>query len=76
MSEPGGLEDARTPRNVKRDETLLCEDRRPALELTVVEYTSRPDRVTVHPPDSTGVARMETWLSVDSSVVVDLAGWR
>jgi hypothetical protein len=49
---------------------------RPPLELTVVEYTDRSDRVTMAPPDLSGIARMETWLSADSAAIVDLAAWR
>jgi len=34
------------------------------------------DRATVFPPGLSGIDRMETWLSVDRSVVVDLDAWR
>ena len=50
--------------------------RPPALALVVVRRDDGPDRATIHPPGTTGVARMETWLSVDCSAVVDLAAWR
>jgi len=48
----------------------------PSLRLTVVHRDGGSDRATVHPPGLTGVERMETWLSVDLSVVVDLSAWR
>jgi len=50
--------------------------RPPALALVVVHRNDGPDRATIHPPMVVGVARMETWLSVDRSAVVDLAAWR
>jgi hypothetical protein len=43
------------------------------LALTVVRYADRPDRCTIFPPESTGDARMSTWLSADYDAVVDLA---
>ncbi|MFC6872573.1 DUF7511 domain-containing protein [Halobellus marinus] len=51
-------------------------DREPALRLAVVDQDGRPDRATIHPPGLTGTARLETWLSVDLSVVVELSAWR
>lgn len=48
----------------------------PDLQLAIVEYENRPDRGTIHPPQATGVDRMETWLSVDRDIVVDLSAWR
>lgn len=48
----------------------------PALQLVTVTYDDSPDRGTIHPPDSTGIERMETWVSVDMSVVADLSMWR
>ena len=48
----------------------------PDLRLDVVRYEYSPDRGTVHPPDLTGIERMETWISVDMSVVADLSMWR
>jgi hypothetical protein len=44
--------------------------------LAVVDQDGRPDRATIHPPGLTGTARLETWLSVDLSVVVELSAWR
>ena len=43
------------------------------LSLTVVRYADGPDRCTVYPPETSGDARMSTWLSADRSVFVDLA---
>ena len=37
-----------------------------------VEYPDRLDRCTVYPPETSGIARMERWLTVDRRVVVDL----
>lgn len=48
----------------------------PDLQLAIVKYDDRPDRGTIHPPDLTGIERMETWISVDVSVVADLSMWR
>jgi hypothetical protein len=48
----------------------------PRLQLAVVEYDDNPDRGTIHPPSLTGLERMETWMSVDMSSVVDLSTWR
>ena len=51
-------------------------DARPPLNLVVVGRDDGPDRATIHPHGLTGLARMETWLSTDRSVVVDLRAWR
>jgi hypothetical protein len=48
----------------------------PELRLRIVGNAADPDRATVYPPGLSGIARMETWLSVDLSVVVDLGAWR
>ena len=48
----------------------------PDLRLSIAEGDHGTDRGTVHPPGLTGIERMETWLSVDLSAVVDLAAWR
>lgn len=48
----------------------------PDLQLAIVTYDDSPDRGTIHPPDLTGIERMETWISVDLSVVADLSMWR
>lgn len=48
----------------------------PELRLTVVENEVYPDRGTVHPPSLTGLERMETWLSADTSIFVELSTWR
>jgi len=50
--------------------------RSPALRLAVVRRDDAPDRATVHPAGTTGIERMETWLSVDLSAVTDLSAWR
>jgi hypothetical protein len=42
------------------------------LSLTVVRYTDGPDRGTVYPPETSGDARMSTWLSADRAAFVDL----
>lgn len=48
----------------------------PDLQLAIVEYDESPNRGTIHPPGLMGMERMETWLSVDLSVVIDLSAWR
>jgi hypothetical protein len=48
----------------------------PELRLSIAEGDNGTDRGTVHPAGLTGIERMETWLSVDLSAVVDLAAWR
>lgn len=47
----------------------------PELRLAVVEYDEGPDRGTIHPPELTGIKRMETWLSANMSAIVDLSNW-
>lgn len=48
----------------------------PDLQLAIVTYDDSPDRCTIHPPELTGIERMETWISVDLSLVADLSMWR
>ncbi|WP_259518372.1 hypothetical protein [Halanaeroarchaeum sp. HSR-CO] len=48
----------------------------PDLRLAVVRYDDRPDRGTIHPSGLTGLERMETWISVDMSLVADLSTCR
>lgn len=48
----------------------------PDLQLAIITYDGSPDRGTIHPPDLTGIERMEAWISVDMSVVTDLSIWR
>lgn len=48
----------------------------PALQLSVVRYDERPDRGTIYPPGLSGIDRMETWMSVDLDVLVDLPSRR
>lgn len=52
------------------------DDAIPELDLAIVRYDDGPDRGTIHPPELTGIAGMESWISVDLSVVVDLSMWR
>lgn len=53
------------------------DERRPeALTMTVVRRADGADRCTIYPPEATGIARMSTWISVDRSAVIDLAGRR
>lgn len=47
-----------------------------ALQLAIVSYDARPDRGTIHPPGLEGIARMETWLSADMDVFVELDAYR
>ncbi|EMA01410.1 hypothetical protein SAMN05443574_11253 [Haloarcula vallismortis] len=46
------------------------------LSMTVVEYTSEPDRCTVSPRGLSGVAKLSTWMTVNKEVVVGLAAMR
>ena len=46
------------------------------LSMTVVEYTSEPDRCTVSPRGLSDVAKLSTWMTVDKEVVVDLDAMR
>ncbi|WP_435182072.1 DUF7511 domain-containing protein [Halorussus sp. AFM4] len=46
------------------------------LQLTCVEYSDAPDQCTIYPPHLTGVERMETWLTANSTVFVSLEKWR
>lgn len=48
----------------------------PELSLTVVRYSDGPNRCTISPSTVTGDARLTTWISVNQSVVVDLAEMR
>lgn len=48
----------------------------PQLECRTVRRADEPDRWTIYPADATGVPRMSTWLSVDTSCVVDLESVR
>lgn len=48
----------------------------PDLQLAIVTYDDRPDRGTIRPPKLIGIKRMETWISVDLSVITDLSMWR
>lgn len=48
----------------------------PDLQLAVTRFNDSPDRGTIHPPDLNGIERMETWMSVDLSLIADLSMWR
>jgi len=48
----------------------------PELRLEIVKFDERVNRGTIHPPGLTGLERMETWLSANLSVFVELAAWR
>lgn len=65
---------SRTTTTVSPDRT--DRDDPPTLSLSVVRYEERADRGTVHPEGLSGIERMETWLSADLSVFVDLDEWR
>jgi|GEM_PF-3003946 len=47
-------------------------------ELTIraVQYPNGPTRCTMFPDGLTGMARLETWLSANQSIFVDLEEWR
>lgn len=64
------------PGNDRASPSQADDDGRPGLELVMVQYDGRPDRGTIRPPDLTGIERMETWLSVDMTVITDLSSWR
>jgi len=74
-------DDSRTTGPIAPARSNPLRDRRrgrdpPELRLTVVRHDGIADRATVHPPGLTGIDRMETWLSVNRSAVVDLDAWR
>ncbi len=46
------------------------------LRLRIVGVPGQPDRATLYPADAADVDRMETWLTVDASLVRDLSTWR
>ena len=46
------------------------------LQMKCVTVTDRPDRATLYPADSTNIDRMETWLTVDTTVVCELSACR
>jgi hypothetical protein len=57
-------------------EPALHQETAPDLRLRVVTHTDEPDQGTVHPPDATGIDRMETWITADLSAFVDRTDWR
>ncbi|MFW6382672.1 MAG: DUF7511 domain-containing protein [Haloferacaceae archaeon] len=75
-SPPGSGVDPNGERAVGSGASPPRGDPLPTLDLVVVSRADGPDRATFHPPGLTGIARMETWLTVDRSAVVDLAAWR
>lgn len=38
----------------------------------VVEYDERPDQCTIYHPDSSGIERMSSWISADTTCFIDL----
>lgn len=50
--------------------------RLPVLRLRIVGVPEKPDRATLYPADAADIDRMETWLTVDASVVRDLSACR
>lgn len=46
------------------------------LHVTVVQYSCRPDRCTVYPPDVERHERLSTWLSADRDAFVSLVDAR
>lgn len=44
----------------------------PDLVSVVVEYDDRPDQCTVYDPETTGLDRMSSWITVDRDAVMDL----
>lgn len=48
----------------------------PTLRLAIVAYEDSSDRATITPPNQTGTRHLEKWLSVDTSLVVELSAWR
>lgn len=63
---PDSATDGRQPPNV----------RVPLLRLRTVSPLDGDDRATIYPADAMDVERMETWLTVDASVVRDLSACR
>lgn len=67
--------DEQTPRTPESRSSTGSE-RVPSLQLAVVKHDGMSDRGTIYPADSNGIERMETWMSVDMSLVVDASAWR
>lgn len=42
------------------------------LASVIVEHDEEPDKCTVYDPETTGVDRMSSWLTVDTDSLVDL----
>lgn len=58
------------------DSRRLPSLRVPVLRLRTVAVPENPDRATLYPADAADIDRMETWLTVDASVVRDLSACR
>jgi hypothetical protein len=50
--------------------------RAPLLRLRIVGVPDQSDRATLYPADSADIDRMETWLTVDASLVRELSACR
>jgi len=50
--------------------------RTPLLRLRITDIPGKSDRATLYPTDAADIDRMETWLTVDASVVRELSDCR
>lgn len=48
----------------------------PLLRLRITSIPGESDRATLYPADAADIDRMETWLTIDATVVRDLSGCR
>lgn len=60
----------------ENDSWRFLTHRAPCLRLRIVGAPGQPDRATLYPADAADIDRMETWLTVDASVVEELSAWR
>lgn len=58
------------------DSWRFLHHRAPLLRLRIVGVPGQPDRATLYPVDAADIDRMETWLTVDASLVRELSAWR
>lgn len=58
------------------DSQRLPNGRVPRLRLRIVDTPGNSSRATLYPTDAADIDRMETWLTVDTSVVRDLSACR
>jgi len=65
-----------TPAVEQRKEKTVTDGPSKKLVYQVTSQDSGPDRVTVSPPDVTGIKKSSTWLTVDADCVVDLECFR